>query len=77
LDKYQEAAAYLRRQDTKDSGYLKEIAAMIDELRARTLYAEREPTIAQQAILARERERGAIVSQPERHGRDRHEYQMQ
>jgi hypothetical protein len=77
LDKYQEAAEYLRQQHTNDSGYLKEIAGMLEELRVKARHAAHVSTSAQRAAMARERERGAVVSQMQRHSRSQPERQMQ
>jgi hypothetical protein len=77
LDKYQEAIAYLRQHDSKDSGYMKEIAGMIEELRVKAMSTERKPTSAQRSAMARERERAAVISQMERRSRGRYEPQMQ
>jgi hypothetical protein len=77
LDKYQEAAEYLRQQNTNDNGYLKEIAIMLEELRVKARHGERVATSAQRAAMVRERERGAVVSQMQRHNRNRPEPQMQ
>jgi hypothetical protein len=77
LDKYQEAIAYLQQHDSKDSGYMKEIARMIEELRVKAISSERKPTSAQRSAMARERERTAVISQTERRSRGRYEPQMQ
>jgi hypothetical protein len=77
MDKYQEAVAYLQQKNTKDSGYLKEIAGMLEELRVKARLADRQPTSEQRSAMARELERGAVVSQMQRHNRGRPEPQMQ
>lgn len=56
---------------------MKEIAGMIEELRVKAMNMERKPNSAQRSAMARERERGAVISQMERRSRSRYEPQMQ